>query len=176
MYAHVHAYKHTFPINQTVRVARLLPPVNCDPLRTTRCDESVFPAPARFYMHLFTGNWFVIAQQRTMSQLPVSALRFEGEQYGVYSALIGVAAAAGSGECAESPLQYTVGVRDERNKIVLEFDDNESGVTSYARVVHTDYEMALVSYCSERLRSHSSGTGILSPESFCDMLKGNNTL
>ena len=112
-------------------------------------------------MHLFTGNWFVIAQQRTMSQLPVSALRFEAEQYGVYSALIGAAASDGHGGCAEFPLQYTVGVRDERNKIVLEFDDNESGVTSYARVVHTDYGMALVSYCSQRVRSHSAGTGSL---------------
>ena len=46
-----------------------------------------------------------------------------------------------------------------RNKIVLEFDDNDSGVTSYARVVHTDYEMALVSHCSQRVLSHSAGTG-----------------
>ena len=102
-----------FPTDQLVTAACLLLPVNCDPLRATRCDESVFPAPARFYMHLFTGNWFVIAHQRTMSQLPVSALRFEAEQYGVYSALIGAAASDGHGGCAEFPLQYTVGVRDE---------------------------------------------------------------
>ena len=132
-----------------------------------RCAEHLLPSPARFRMDLFTGNWIPIAQLRNMKPTTVASLRFEKAPYDVYTALIGSGGGdgdgGGSGACSTTR-QLTVEVHDSHTDIVLHFEDIADDAMSYARVMRTDYELALVYYCAKRVRSHPSGKSFRVPQ------------